>query len=234
MAAEPRIPSRGRKKKTLQPVTRAKPKKPVSKKTAARVATRSKSAAKPAPITKKKIVPKKLSSGDSSVIPYLTVKDAAASLAFYEHAFGFKRGKTLTLPDGTLLQVVMRYLGGMALKFSPEGIWSGSMKSPATSGAENPIVLNVPCRKVDELTERARAAGATIASEPEDMFWGERIARIVDPDGYVWCFASTIGKFDPDRIPEVTREASPSESMSDQTSEPESQEKPGASLDFEF
>ena len=108
------------------------------------------------------------------------------------------------------------------------------MKSPATSGAENPIVLNVPCRKVDELTERARAAGATIASEPEDMFWGERIARIVDPDGYVWCFASTIGKFDPDRIPEVTREASPSESMPDQTSEPESQEKPGASLDFEF
>ena len=234
MASEPRTPSRTRGKKTSQPAKRAKSKKPASRKAATPVSSRAKPAARPATVAKKKVAPKRSTSGGSPVIPYLTVKDAAASLAFYEHAYGFKRDKTLTLPDGTLLQVVMRHMGGVAFKFSPEGPWSGTMKAPATSGAENPIVLNVPCRKVDELTERARAAGATIASEPEDMFWGERIARIVDPDGYVWCFAATIGKFDPEKIPRVTAATKAAEIPQDQATEAEPQEKPGATLDFEF
>lgn len=169
----------------------------------------------------------------SPVIPYLTVRDVLASLEFYEQAFGFKRGETISLPDGGLVQVVMRHAGGVAVKFSPEGAWSGSMRAPVTSNAENPIVLYVPCRKVDELAARARAAGATIASEPEDMFWGERIARIVDPDGYVWCFAAKVGKFDPTKIPQVAEAIQPpqTESQQEPAAEPQAQE---SHLDFEL
>ena len=172
----------------------------------------------------------------SPVIPYLTVRDATASLAFYEQAFGFKRGETLCLPDGGLIQVVMHHAGAVAVKFSPEGAWSGSMKAPATNGAENPIVLYVPCRKVDDLTERARTAGANIASEPEDMFWGERVARIVDPDGYVWCFAAKRGKFDPRKIPRVAEEIQPPEPEAQHTqpADMEPQQAQSSDLDFEF
>jgi len=35
----------------------------------------------------------------------------------------------------------------------------------------------------DATTERLRAAGVTIAQEPEDQPWGERVARVLDPDG---------------------------------------------------
>jgi len=170
------------------------------------------------------------------VVPYLTVRDALASLAFYEQAFGFEHGETLSLPDGRPIQVVMHHAGAVAVKFSPEGICSGSMRAPATSGAENPIVLYVPCRKVDDLTARARAAGAAIASEPNDMFWGERIARIVDPDGYVWCFAAKAGKFDARKIPQVLEAIEPPKSEAQQNqaadAQPQQAQKPG--LDFEF
>lgn len=35
----------------------------------------------------------------------------------------------------------------------------------------------------DALVERIRAAGGTITEEPADQPWGERVARVLDPDG---------------------------------------------------
>ena len=214
----------------------AKPAKP--KKIAASAAADRRSATKRAAGSKAETTRKRKAAikRGSPVIPYLTVSDAIASLAFYQQAFGFKRGETVSLPDGRLIQVVMHHAGAVAVKFSPEGICSGSMQAPVTSGAENPIVLYVPCRKVDDLTARARAAGATIAFEPQDMFWGERIARIVDPDGYVWCFAAKVGKFDPHKMPQVAEVNQPpkSESQQNQSADLKAQQAQSSDMDFEF
>jgi PhnB protein len=187
---------------------------------------------KTATTRKKKVAVKTV----SPVIPYLTVRDLQGSVAFYEQAFGFKQRESLTLPDGSLIQVTMQHAGAAAVKLSPEGVWSGSMRAPSTSGSENPIVLYVPCRKVDALAARARAAGATIATEPEDMFWGERIARIVDPDGYVWCFAARLGKFDPSKIPPMGETKLPPETEShhDPFADPAPQPSSDTPLDFEL
>ena len=35
----------------------------------------------------------------------------------------------------------------------------------------------------DEAVERLRAGGATVTEEPADQPWGERVARVLDPDG---------------------------------------------------
>jgi lactoylglutathione lyase len=35
----------------------------------------------------------------------------------------------------------------------------------------------------DATVERLRAAGAPITEEPTDQPWGERVARVLDPDG---------------------------------------------------
>jgi uncharacterized glyoxalase superfamily protein PhnB len=47
---------------------------------------------------------------------------------------------------------------------------------------------------VDAHHARARAAGATIATEPADTPYGERSYRAMDPEGHRWIFASPIGK----------------------------------------
>ena len=45
---------------------------------------------------------------------------------------------------------------------------------------------------LDEHYERARAAGATIAAEPADQFYGDRTYRAVDPEGHCWTFAAHV------------------------------------------
>jgi catechol 2,3-dioxygenase-like lactoylglutathione lyase family enzyme len=46
---------------------------------------------------------------------------------------------------------------------------------------------NVPSRaEVDAVIEQARSAGATIATEPHDTFWGGYAGYFLDPDGHLW------------------------------------------------
>jgi catechol 2,3-dioxygenase-like lactoylglutathione lyase family enzyme len=40
--------------------------------------------------------------------------------------------------------------------------------------------------QVDEITQRARAAGAKILKEPHDVFWGGHISYFSDPEGHIW------------------------------------------------
>lgn len=39
-------------------------------------------------------------------------------------------------------------------------------------------------------------------AEPEDMFSGDRMVQLPDPDGYPWSFATVVGAFDPSKVPE--------------------------------
>lgn len=41
-------------------------------------------------------------------------------------------------------------------------------------------------REVDQLTERARSAGADVRRAPADTFWGGYSSIILDLDGHVW------------------------------------------------
>jgi uncharacterized glyoxalase superfamily protein PhnB len=45
---------------------------------------------------------------------------------------------------------------------------------------------------LDEHCERARAAGAVIAAEPEDQFYGDRTYRALDLDGHCWTFSAHV------------------------------------------
>ena len=46
------------------------------------------------------------------------------------------------------------------------------------------------CTDMDASVERAVAAGATLLQGPEDMFWGDRYARLVEPHGHHWSLAT--------------------------------------------
>jgi len=45
---------------------------------------------------------------------------------------------------------------------------------------------------VDELYERAMAAGATSINAPRNEFYGDRLAGITDPSGNMWWFATHV------------------------------------------
>ena len=57
---------------------------------------------------------------------------------------------------------------------------------PVTETATDGIVsLDERGRILFRLAERIRAAGGTVTEEPADQPWGERVARVLDPDSEV-------------------------------------------------
>jgi uncharacterized glyoxalase superfamily protein PhnB len=132
--------------------------------------------------------------------PYLVVRDADAALKFYQAAFGFEKKMVVPGPNGKTGHAEMVW-HGMVFMFSPEGSPGCPAKSPVTSGVPAPIGIYVYCDDVDALFRRATAAGAKAIKPPQDMFWGDRICQLEDPDGHSWSFGTNIADFDPDKVP---------------------------------
>jgi PhnB protein len=137
--------------------------------------------------------------GSPWLTPYLTVRDADAALEFYQRAFGFEKRFSMKGPDGRTAHVEITWREAVIM-FGLEGDRDGcKVKAPVTSGVTPPIGLYVYCDDVDALYARATAAGAASVSAPQDMFWGDRMCRLRDPDGHDWSFATNVADFDPSK-----------------------------------
>jgi uncharacterized protein len=111
----------------------------------------------------------------------LGVTDLAKARAFYE-ALGWETGAA---PDD---DVVFFQAGGMIV-----ALWDrGRLAEDSVvkdSGGWGGVTLAYNTRstaEVDEVIEQARAAGAEIAREPGETFWGGHSAVFHDPDGHPW------------------------------------------------
>jgi lactoylglutathione lyase len=52
-----------------------------------------------------------------------------------------------------------------------------------TVGSESRFEMFVYVDDVDQTVGRLRAAGVRVLKDPEDMFWGERLVYVADPEG---------------------------------------------------
>ncbi len=111
----------------------------------------------------------------------LGVRDLGRSRAFYE-ALGWTTGAA---PDD---DVVFFQAGDMVV-----ALWDRARlaedscveDSGGWGGTTLALNLGSPA-EVDAAIDEARAAGATIAREPAETFWGGYSAIIIDPDGHPW------------------------------------------------
>ena len=51
-------------------------------------------------------------------------------------------------------------------------------------------------------SQKAVDAGATLTTEAEDMFWGDRFGTITDPYGHLWSIATHVEDLSPEEIEE--------------------------------
>jgi uncharacterized glyoxalase superfamily protein PhnB len=114
-------------------------------------------------------------------IPYLRVKDARASLAYYEHCLGFRKlSEHRFAPDLPLCI----------------GIQRGKLRFFLTEHrGDGPFGICVYCfvdDDIDEMFKRCRANGAIIGHEPEDMPWA-RDFTVKDLDGNTLRFGKKRG-----------------------------------------
>jgi uncharacterized glyoxalase superfamily protein PhnB len=135
------------------------------------------------------------------ITPMLTVKDVAKAAAFYERAFGLSKRFELPGSDGTIMHAEMAYREGVIM-LGPENNTPGlAAKAPVSTGAVPSHHLYLYCDDVDKLWTKATAAGAKGVAPPDTMFWGDRVCRLVDPDGHHWSFATNVADFDPAKAP---------------------------------
>ncbi len=66
-----------------------------------------------------------------------------------------------------------------------------SSRSPHADGS-SPVIIYVYVENVDLTIEKAVSAGAKILLPIKDQFWGDRTARIIDPEGHVWTISTRI------------------------------------------
>ena len=129
------------------------------------------------------------------ITPYLSVRDGIAALAFYEKAFGFKRRFEMKTPEGRLRHGELEHANGVIMVGEPGPDMRG--KTPAEVGG-TPVSLYVYVPDVDATARAAKSAGATIAQEPTDQFYGDRTCEIRDPEGHSWCFATHVKDVNPE------------------------------------
>jgi lactoylglutathione lyase len=110
----------------------------------------------------------------TSAFPILITADLPAALGFYRDLLGARVAYEFPGPDG-----VPGYVG---LELGDSHIGIG--RDPgATAAPSERFSLWVYAEDCDAAVERLRAGGVTIVEEPADQPWGERVARVLDPDG---------------------------------------------------
>ena len=125
-----------------------------------------------------------------SVIPALYYDDAGAALAWLEKAFGFETRLCVTDDNGAVQHAEMSHADGRII-IGPAG-WSDWAKSPKSLGGANSSNVHIEVDDVDIHCAAARAAGAVIAQEPQDQFYGDRTYRAEDPEGHHWTFGQYV------------------------------------------
>ena len=108
----------------------------------------------------------------------LTVRDVAASAKWYCDVLGFTKGKEYEW-DGKV--------GAIGLKAGSTEILvnqdDGKMGFDRVKGVGFSMQFTT-AQDIDAIAARAKAAGATLGTEPATAPWGARFFRIADPDGF--------------------------------------------------
>jgi PhnB protein len=120
----------------------------------------------------------------------LTVTDVKAAAAFYQKAFGFAKRGIMNGPDGKPIHAELT-LRGATLMLSPE--FPPATRSAKTLGA-SPASLYLLTENADKAVAKAVKKGATAKGPVMDMFWGDRVGNVVDPEGYTWMIATHIAE----------------------------------------
>lgn len=128
--------------------------------------------------------------GFRTVTPQLVVDDSNAAIEFYKNAFGAEERFRMTTPDGSKVVHAEISIGDSVVMLGDEFPDMGC-KSPSSTGG-TPVTVHLTVEDVDGWFTRAVEAGATATMPPEDMFWGDRYGRLIDPFGHSWSIATHI------------------------------------------
>ena len=119
--------------------------------------------------------------------PMLAVRDIRGVVGFCTEGLGFKLRGMMEGPDGSVTHAELK-LRDAVLMLSPEEPSHNSF-SAQTIG-NTPATLYIMVENVDDVHQRAVAAGGKTLMPVSDMFWGDRCCMVADPEGNKWMVAT--------------------------------------------
>ena len=141
----------------------------------------------------------------AAVTPYLILRNAAEAVGYYLKVFGAVEVYRMTGPDGKAIMHGEIRIGDSMIFFADE-FPDWGIKSPLTLGG-SPVALHLSVPNVDEVFDRAVAAGATVIMPVQNQFWGDRYGKLVDPNGHVWGIATEVESLTAEEINRRAAEA---------------------------
>ena len=133
------------------------------------------------------------------ITPCLVVDGAAKALAFYTEVFGAVERMRFPGPGGTVVHAEIE-IGDSVVIVEDASPWSGTQATPAGGLPGSPVFLFVYVADVDAVVARAAELGAVVRREPQDQFYGDRDAHVVDPFGHTWTVASHVEDVSPQEM----------------------------------
>ena len=130
---------------------------------------------------------KAIPEGYHSITPYLMFSGAAKALDYYKKVFGATEIMRMEAPDGKIGHAEIR-IGDSVIMLADEAPEMKAL-SPKTVGG-TPVGLMLYVENVDDVFDRAVAAGGKAIQPLEDKFYGDRSGTLVDPFGHMWMLAT--------------------------------------------
>jgi PhnB protein len=124
--------------------------------------------------------------GYYTVTPWIISTDTAQLLDFVKEAFGAKEIARIHNEDGTIGHAEFRIGDSVVMAFDAKEEW------PDTPG-----FLRLYVEDGDAIYQRALEAGATSVTEMTDLFFGDRVGRVRDPEGNLWWIQTRLEDLDP-------------------------------------
>jgi PhnB protein len=147
---------------------------------------------------------KPIPEGYHAVTPYLAVDDATEAIEYYKKAFGAKERGRMEAPDGKIAHAELEI--GDSLVMLSDPFPQFATKPPKELGGTSASVF-MYVEDVDATVKQAVDAGATVTTEVEDQFWGDRFGTITDPFGQVWSIATHVEDVPPEEMAERSKAA---------------------------
>jgi len=124
---------------------------------------------------------------EDQFIPELIVSDGAAALDFYKSVFGATEVHRTTQPGTDKLVHGELSLDGHKIFVCDEfpAAEGGTCKSPRTLGGTG-VRITLLVDDADAIVEKAVAAGGHVLLPVQNMFWGGRYGKVLDPFGHEW------------------------------------------------
>jgi PhnB protein len=133
------------------------------------------------------------------VTPCLIVQGAAKALDFYANVFGAIERMRFPALDGTIAHAEIQ-IGDSVVIVEEQDPQRGTIAPPADGLPGTPVFQFIYVADVDATVARAAELGATLQRAPENQFYGDRDAFIVDPYGHGWTIATHVEDVSPDEL----------------------------------